>query len=470
MLSISQILGIAITLVLILSVGVIAGKNVKSSKDFAIGGGKAAFYMVAGSIIGTLVGGSSTVATSQLAFTNGFSALWFTLGAGIGCLLLGLFFAKPLRKNGSGTLQEMIKKEYGETAGVLSSVLGILGIFLNIVAQLLSAMALLSAILPMNTLLCGLVVALLMTCYILFGGMRGAGAIGVIKTVMLYICAVCCLVIILKTTGGYADLVSSLPEDMNIGLFSRGFGTDGGAACSLILGVLSTQSYAQSILSAKNDRAAVSGSLLSAVLIPPIGIAGVLVGLFIKSRFPQMTASRSFPNFLMDSFPGFVSGVFLAVLLIAIIGTGAGLTLGITSVVKNNILSRLLPDLSEKKKLLCDRIIVVAVLLAAVVFTQGGFQSIILQWSFMSMGLRGAVLFLPLCGALFLPGRIAPKYAVCSIVCGPLLTLLGKLLLPGLPFDPLFLGVAANVLIMAAGLLQGKKQCPPSGQAKGPLF
>ena len=39
-----------------------------------------------GAIIGTLVGGSSTIATAQLAYTFGMSAWWFTLGAGIACL------------------------------------------------------------------------------------------------------------------------------------------------------------------------------------------------------------------------------------------------------------------------------------------------------------------------------------------------------------------------------------------------
>ncbi|MBQ2218175.1 MAG: sodium:solute symporter family protein, partial [Firmicutes bacterium] len=44
--------------------------------------------IVAGVIIGTLVGGSSTVGTAQLAYTYGLSAWWFTLGAGISCLVL----------------------------------------------------------------------------------------------------------------------------------------------------------------------------------------------------------------------------------------------------------------------------------------------------------------------------------------------------------------------------------------------
>ena len=54
------------------------------------GGGKIGFGVVAGLIMGTLVGGSSTVGTAQLAYNYGMSAWWFTLGGGIACLVLAV--------------------------------------------------------------------------------------------------------------------------------------------------------------------------------------------------------------------------------------------------------------------------------------------------------------------------------------------------------------------------------------------
>ena len=88
------LLGAAVALGLITAVGIWSGRQVKSAEDFSGGSAKAGPAVVAGTIIGTLVGGSSTVGTSQLAFSFGLSAWWFTLGSGIGCLLLALFFHK----------------------------------------------------------------------------------------------------------------------------------------------------------------------------------------------------------------------------------------------------------------------------------------------------------------------------------------------------------------------------------------
>ena len=85
----SHLIGLVATLLVITAVGVRSGKKVSSAEDFSTGGG-ASVGIVIGSLMGTLVGGASTIGTAQLAFTHGFSALWFTLGAGIGCLILGL--------------------------------------------------------------------------------------------------------------------------------------------------------------------------------------------------------------------------------------------------------------------------------------------------------------------------------------------------------------------------------------------
>ncbi len=447
-LELSHIAGVLFSLVLITGIIVLSCRQVENAKDFVLGGGKSSGFMVSGAIIGTLVGGASTIGTAQLAFSYGFSAIWFCLGAGLGCLVLGVFFVKPMRHSGYLTLQEMIRGEYGDKAGFLCSVLGTLGIFFNIIAQILSGRALLMTMFPISKILSAAFVAFLMIAFVVFGGMRGLGKVGAIKTVMLYICAIICVILVFNKSGGFDTIYHALPREKYFNLFARGIGIDAGAGLSLIVGVISTQTYAQSVLSAKSDRAAVQGTLLSSLLIPPIGLGSVFVGLYMRTIYPEMEASQVFPQFLLQNVPGFVAGIFLAVLLVTIIGCGAGLALGISSVIINNFGK----ESNEQKRLVQSRIIIVAVLSIAVIFTIGDLESIILQWSFMSMGLRGAVLFLPLIGALFLRGKIPATAVIISIIVGPLFVLFGKIGM-NLPFDSLFLGLAMNVLILAMGLV-----------------
>ena len=64
--------------------------------------------MVAGSIAATIIGGAATIGTAQGGFTFGFAAWWFTLGSGIGFLIMAAFYARPLRKSGLTTISEYL--------------------------------------------------------------------------------------------------------------------------------------------------------------------------------------------------------------------------------------------------------------------------------------------------------------------------------------------------------------------------
>ena len=115
--------GIALVVGLILAVGLLSGRRVKDSSDFLSGSGKAGTFLVAGAIMGSLVGSQSTMGTAQLSFQFGFSSWWFTLGCCFGCLALGLVYTRKLRQSGCITELAIVTKEYGPASGTLSSVL-----------------------------------------------------------------------------------------------------------------------------------------------------------------------------------------------------------------------------------------------------------------------------------------------------------------------------------------------------------
>ena len=108
-----------------------------------------------------------------------------------------------------------------------------------------------------------------------------------------------------------------------------------------------------------------------------------------------------------------------------------------------------------KKRLVVVTGLIVIVLAAACLLSTGGLGDIIMNFSFLSMGLRGAVIFVPMTFALFFKGRVASVWALASVIAGPVAVLAGNL--AGLPFDPLFLGLLVNVAIMGVGFAVGSK-------------
>lgn len=452
-------IGAALVILIIIGVGVYSGKQVKSAADYD-GGHNASAGLVMGAIIGTLVGGSSTIGTAQLAYTYGFSAWWFTLGGGIGVLVLGLTFAKPLFNSGITTLPQLFAREYGEKSSTVMALLNSLGTFLSIVAQILSGVALITAVSSLSPIVGTILTILLMLAYVLFGGSLGAGYVGIVKTVLMYVSVGACGILAIVVSGGVGTFWNNpeLPHELYFNLIARGATVDLGAGISLLLGVLTTQSYITAILSAKNLKVSKTGALLSAVLIPLIGVAGIFVGMYMRLNYPDIDTKMALPIFILDHMPPLIGGIMLGTLLIAVVGTGAGLALGMSSIFCRDIYKVYVnKNASPEKSLQVTRMIIVVILVVCAIFSLGDLGDLILGWSFMSMGLRGSVAFIPLCTALFMPGKIPPKYAMASMIAGPVFTLIGKFILPA-TIDSLFLGIAVTIVITAVGYVSNKSK------------
>lgn len=456
-------IGAILVLVLITGVGIYSGKRVSSAGDFATGGRKAGAGIVAGSIIGTLVGGSSTIGTAQLAFNYGFSAWWFTLGGGIGCLVLGIVFAKPLYTSGISTLPQVFSREYDQTSSTFATVLMSIGSFLSIVAQVLAGIALVTSVSSLGATTATICIILLMLAYVVFGGVWGAGLVGIVKTMLLYLTVIVCGFMAIKLGGGISTFKATLPNAQYFNLFARGVSKDLGAGISLILGVITTQAYIQAVISAKSLKISKAGAIISAILIPIVGTAGIFVGMYMKMTSPDMNAATALPTFIIQNIHPVLAGMILATLLVAVVGTGAGVALGLSSMICNDIYKVYFnKDASDKTSLNASRIIIALILSATALFSSGNLGSLILSWSFMSMGLRGAVGFAPLCCALFAPGKINKKFALASIIAGPLFVLIGKFTLPP-HINSLFLGVGVTIVIMLAGYFANKKNVEKVG-------
>ena len=454
-------IGLAVTLLTIVSLSVWTGTQAKKST-------RNSTSVVAGVIMGTLVGGSSTVGTAQLAYQFGMSAWWYTLGAGISCLILALVYTKPLRRTGCTTLVEIIRKEYGPKVGMTVSVLSCIGTFINVIPQVIAATAVLAVVFPSMGLAAEVAFSVVfMILYVIFGGTKGAGIIGIVKMLLIYLTMIVSAGLVLGMVGGlpaFTSMVQQIPDADGIqftSLFSRGVGTDIGACLSVLLGVTTTQTYAQAVFSGRTDKDGVRGALISAFLIPPIGIGGILVGLYMRANavlYSGVTAKTALTAFISGHMPPLLAGIILGVLFITVVGTGAGIVLGISTTLSNDIAAQLIPRFrTSKAKLYLPKVLIVFVLCTAGILACGPLGDTILKFTYMSMGLRGAVVFLPLACALWLPGQILPRYTMAAVIAGPLTVLIFGLW-GGLPFDPLFIGMGAALLIMVIGLYFSKKR------------
>lgn len=486
MISSIHILGVLLTVGALLVVSWWSGRRVNDAKSF-ITGGTSGTWLVGGALLGTMAGGQSTIGTAQLAFCYGISAWWFTLGAAIGSLLLGYVYSGPLRRSGCTTLLEVVRNEYGRKAETLGSVLCMVGIFISIVSQVLSSGAMISSFFSIPMLGASVLGAVLIMLFVFFGGIRSAGASGIVKLILLYFSSLAAGIVVWHIAGGFTGLrdgVESIYQQASLSklnnlsdiesihqrygsLMARGVMKDLGGCLSLVLGVVSTQTYAQCIWSASANSHARRGSLICAICLPVIGAACTMVGIYMRGHYvtaSELTAmqqagevlpagigviensAQAFPAFILRHLPSWLGGIMLGTLLINILGCGSGLSLGVATILVRDVYSNLQRGAARWSQLVQMRLSIVAVLIMAVVVALLCNNSFINDLGFLSLGLRAVSILFPISFALWLPGRFKPRQVLLAMPIGVIAMLAAKLL--SLPGDAVYYGLTIELLVI----------------------
>ncbi|HHY39057.1 MAG TPA: sodium:solute symporter family protein [Clostridia bacterium] len=446
-----HVVGLIATLTLAVAFGIHFGRKVRSSSDFIVAGRRATVFTVMGIIMSTLVGGAATIGTAQMAFQYGLDGWWFTLGSGLGCLVLALVLASPLRRSGMETIPQFLSQVYGPTCGLAAGIFCSVAIFVHVIGQALSGAALLGEMVGLDLWASSFVTMALAVSFIFFGGVLAQGAVGVLKSVLLYASLGLSGVLAYRLSGGFSGLRQTLEPYPWFSLFGRGFLPDLAAGLSVAIGVMSTQTYLQAIFSGRDVASSRRGAILSAAIIPPIGLGGVLVGLSMRVLHPEISAASAFPFFILRYFPPLLGGVVLATLLITIISGAAGLILGIATMLTKDVYwTHINPKASDRKVLLISRLVVLVLAASCFLLTALGGSTLILQWAYLSMALRASTVFTPLLWAIWAKRLVRKTVGVAATIISPLGALAFRIFYPKGP-DPLFVGLALSLGIMIVG-------------------
>jgi len=445
-----HIISISITLVIVAIASVYTLRFVKSSDDFCVGGRKLGSLLVGSSLVGAFVGGTSTVGTAQVAYIAGFSGIWFTLGAGVSCFLLAFLLAKPLRNATVETIPQLFCSFYGNKAANWTILYITIGTLIQIAAQVLAAIPILTLILNIPALTAGIIIFILILFYSIFGGLWSTSLLGVIKTFLLNTTLFAAGFLAYKFGGGYLKIADIFLNTMVTTLDPTSVSSAMGAIISVTVGFISTQSYLQVIFSASSVKSAQRGSFLAGILIILTGISCTIIGMFMRSNSPQINAAEALPLFIINYLNPWLGGVILATLILSLVMTGAALVLGVATILTKNIFQKIRPAALDKELIWAFRVSMLLIAFIVMPFALTNLNSLILQWAFISMALRGVTVFLPLIILLFFKDRFDPKYGEIAIIIGPALVLLWAFL--GVrEIDALYPGLIISVIILGLG-------------------
>jgi SSS family solute:Na+ symporter len=430
------------------AIGAYTARKVKNSEDFTVAGRKASPIMIAGTILGSAVGAGGTVGTAETAFKFGIVGWWQTLGLAIGCMVLGIFLAQFIYKTKVETVSQVLIKTYGPTVGPITCVFGAIAIFFSIMSQTKGFIPLLTTFIPMPLIIASAAGVLLVLAYVMFGGIFGTSLGGILKMAIILVALIVCGGVSFVGLGGFTGMTQTFEFDPFFNLFARGVSKDIAIGLGFTFGVLVTQTYIQAILSAKDAKAARNGAILSSILCAPIGLLGVGVGLYMRANFPDMVAAQAFPQFMMLKFPPVLAGISIGGLMLATLGSNAGLTLGISTMLSRDLYKRVFrKSASDKEMLTVLRVIMVIVCVLAGVFAITKAGELIQTFIFLSFGMRTCVFLVPMLFAFYYKGKLTSSAGIAAVLAGPLVNIYWNLN-PPIDIDPIYAGLVAAFLAL----------------------
>ena len=397
-------------LIVVMAIGLIAGRKEETSEDYFLAGRKIPWWGVAGSIFGSNVSANHLVGMMGIGFSIGFAQSHFELGAIAGLMVLCYGFLPVYRKLNVFTLSEYLRQRYDERSQVSYAVIMVIimavvqmvpGLYIGSrsVCVLLGGDAVeqvdveaggedaeTSTVHHVNdTYYTGFVIALavISASYTIFGGLKAVVWTDVIQSVLLLVAGLFVAFLVFQEIGGWSAMMAADhagDEKMHLYLPMNhselpwtGVFTGLMAMHCFYWGT--NQFIVQRALAARSDTEARLGIIAAGflkLLIPFFAIAaGVAAFYLFRQRLPDraIAPDTAFTEVVRLVVPaGFgIVGLISAGLIGAILSSIDSMMNSAATIVTIDIYKRYInPDADDRRMILVGRLsIVVFVVLAA---------------------------------------------------------------------------------------------------------
>ncbi|MED3573917.1 sodium:solute symporter family transporter [Cytobacillus praedii] len=163
-----------------------AAKRTNTANEFYTAGGGLTGWQNGLAISGDYLSAASFLGIAGAIALSGFDGFLFSIGYLVAYLVVLFIVAEPLRNLGKYTLADMINSRFDAKKVRATAALNTITIVIfYMIAQLVGAGALINLLFGIDYWLAVLIVGVMMTVYVLFGGMTATSWVQIIKAVLL---------------------------------------------------------------------------------------------------------------------------------------------------------------------------------------------------------------------------------------------------------------------------------------------
>ncbi|MBS4202182.1 sodium/solute symporter [Bacillus sp. FJAT-49732] len=163
-----------------------AAKRTNTANEFYTAGGGLKGYQNGLAIAGDYLSAASFLGIAGAIALTGFDGFLFSIGYLVAYLVVMFIVAEPLRNLGKYTLADMINSRFDAKKVRATAALNTVTIVIfYMIAQLVGAGALIQLLFKIDYWIAVLIVGVMMTIYVMFGGMTATSWVQIIKAVLL---------------------------------------------------------------------------------------------------------------------------------------------------------------------------------------------------------------------------------------------------------------------------------------------
>lgn len=332
----------------------------QSNDDFLMASKSLGPVVLAGTLFAANTGGASTTGIATNVYTYGLSACWYVIAAGVGFVLVS-FIAPYFRKAQANTVPEIISKRYGKASHIFTAFTSIAALFMATGAQIIATASIINVVTGLSFQTAAIITTAVVIVYTMVGGFKSVTAANLMHVIFITVGMTIAMFIMVnnKEVGGFGALFEKAGQvsaglEGGVDLMSMtkiGIPTVIGYIAMYFMTFPTGQEIVQTYCSAKNGKAAMTGSLIAGILSAVYAIVPAIIGLLAYTCIDGYALGGAQKNALAEATirfaPSIVAGLVLAAIVAATMSSASGNMIGTATMFTNDIFT---PYINRGKK------------------------------------------------------------------------------------------------------------------------
>lgn len=325
-------------------------KEAQSNDDFLMASKSLGPVVLAGTLFAANTGGASTTGIATNVYTYGLSASWYVIAAGIGFVLVAQI-APFFRKAQANTVPEIISKRYGKASHIFTAFTSIAALFLATGAQIIATASVINVVTGLEFDIAAVITTIVVIAYTMIGGFKSVTAANLMHVLFITVGMTIALFIMIANpqVGGFGELFAKAEaitgaQGESLDLLSMtkiGLPTIIGYIAMYYMTFPTGQEIVQTFCSAKDGKAAMTGSILAGVVSAVYAIVPALIGLIAYTCIDGYALAGAQKNALAEATirfaPSIVAGLVLAAIVAATMSSASGNMIGTATMFTNDV-------------------------------------------------------------------------------------------------------------------------------------